>query len=65
VYGHENPDLLVRINGRCAFNLRLHKRWSGDWSGLKNNSGSGRAFALAAALKCDGFDFDDTVAALP
>ncbi len=63
-HGTDDPDLLARINGRCAFNRRLHKRWSGDWSGLRDASGSGRAFALAAALKCDGFSFEDTVAAL-
>jgi hypothetical protein len=63
-HGDDNPDLLARINGRCAVNKRLRKRWTGDWSGLKDASGSGRAFALAAALKCDGFSFEDTVAAL-
>ena len=63
-HGDDNLDLLARITKACWLKPWLAKRWNGDWSGLTDQSGSGRAFALGAALKRAGFDFADMVAAL-
>ncbi len=38
---------------------RLRRRWEGDWSGLRDTTGSGMAFALAYALKAAGFSRQD------
>lgn len=59
-----NPELLARINAACGASLKLAQRWQGDWTGLKDKSGSGKAFTLIAALKRAGVDFEDTYAAL-
>ena len=58
------PGLLARIQAKAATNRTLGKRWAGDWSKLRDESGSGRAFALAAALRKAGFDKADTLAGL-
>ena len=58
------PGLLDRIQAKAATNRTLGKRWGGDWSKLRDESGSGRAFALAAALRKAGFDRADTLAGL-
>ena len=63
-HGDDNPDLLARIEAACQRKRWLAKRWNGDWSGIADQSGSGRAFTLGAALKRAGFDFADMVAAL-
>ena len=59
-----DTDLLTRINRACALSRKLAQRWNGDWTGCNDRSGSGKAFTLAAALKREGFDFEDMVAAL-
>ena len=53
---HAPPGLLKRIEAKAATNANLRRRWSGDWTGLRDESGSGRAFALMAALRKAGFD---------
>lgn len=58
------PGLLDRIEAKAATNRTLGKRWGGTWTGLRDESGSGRAFALAAALRKAGFDKADTLAGL-
>lgn len=57
-------NLVERINRKAAFNRSLLRRWGGDWTGLADQSRSGRAFALGAALKRAGFDFADMAQAL-
>jgi hypothetical protein len=56
--------LLAEIDRKRALNPRLNKRWIGDWSGLNDQSRSGKAFALAGALRRAGFDRDDVFLAL-
>jgi hypothetical protein len=63
-YDAANPELLERIKTSCGLKSWLAKRWAGDWSGIKDQSGSGRAFALGRALKRAGFSFEDMAAAL-
>ena len=59
------PDgLRGRIDGKASLTPRLLKRWQGDWSGLSDQTRSGMAFALAAALRKAGFDKGDTFAGL-
>ena len=58
------PGLLDRIEASTAAHATLRRRWAGDWAGLRDESGSGRAFALAAALRKAGFDRADTLAGL-
>lgn len=58
------PGLLGRIEAKLTGSRTLAKRWGGDWSGLRDESGSGRAFALAAALRKAGFGKADTLAGL-
>ncbi|MFT8243263.1 hypothetical protein [Roseomonas sp. BN140053] len=43
---------------------RLKQRWEGDWTGVRDTSGSGLAFALAASLKRCGFGQADVLAAV-
>ena len=63
-FGDENPELLARIIAACETAPSLAKRWNGNWSGIKDASGSGKAFTLVAALKRTGFGIEDTFAAL-
>lgn len=56
------PGLLARIEAKAATNRTLGKRWAGDWSKLRDESGSGRAFALMAALRKAGFTRDEQAA---
>jgi hypothetical protein len=56
------PGLLERIEAKIATSRTLAKRWGGNWSGLRDESGSGRAFALAAALRKAGFTRDEQAA---
>ena len=63
-HGDDNPELLARIINACFLKPWLAKRWNGDWSGLTDQSGSGRAFTLGAALKRAGFSCEDMIAAL-
>lgn len=58
------PGLQERIEAKATQNRALRKRWGGDWSKLRDESGSGRAFALAAALRKAGLDRVDTLAAI-
>ena len=60
----EPPGLRQRIEAKAALNRNLGKRWRGDWSKLRDESRSGKAFALAAAVRKAGFDKADTLAAL-
>ncbi len=63
-HGDDNPDLLARIEAACQQKRGLAKRWNGDWSGIADQSGSGRAFTLGAALKRAGFSCEDMIDAL-
>jgi len=56
------PGLLERIEAKAATSRTLGKRWAGDWSKLRDESGSGRAFALMAALRKAGFTRDEQAA---
>jgi len=58
------PDLLARIEAATARWPALAKRWRGDWTGLKDQSRSGKAMSLIAALKKSGFTREDAAAAL-
>jgi len=58
------PGLRERIEAKAIQNRALRKRWGRDWSKLRDESGSGRAFALAAALRKAGLDRADTLAAI-
>ena len=42
----------------------LAQRWAGDWTGVRDTSGSGLAFALAHAVKNAGFCRQDVLAAV-
>ncbi len=60
-----NAEALVeRINRKAGHNRSLLRRWGGDWTGLADQSRSGRAFALGATLKRAGFDFHEMAQAL-
>lgn len=50
-----SDDLLARIAVAAERNPALARRWAGDWTGLNDASGSGRAMALGAALRRAGF----------
>ncbi len=63
-HGDSDPDLMARIEAACLRKRWLAKRWNGDWSGIADQSGSGRAFTLGAALKRAGFSCEDMIAAL-
>lgn len=55
-----DPTLLGRIKDACENNRTLKKRWGGDFSGINDQSGSGRGFTLTRALKRAGFSYEDT-----
>ena len=57
-------DIAARIEAKAARFPLLARRWEGDWDGLNDQTGSGRAFALGAALKLAGFDKADIAEAL-
>ena len=60
----EAIDLVERINRKASLSPTLAKRWSGDWTGLNDQSRSCRSFVLGATLKRAGFTFEEMVAAL-
>jgi len=62
--GHEPDDLRERIEAKVATDKRLARRWRGDWSNIRDDSRSGRAFTLAAVLRKAGFNETDVTAAL-
>ncbi len=57
-------DFAARIARAAERNPMLARRWGGDWSGLNDASGSGRAMALGTALRRAGFDYADMRQAL-
>ena len=57
-------EALIGADRLNADGRRLRRRWEGDWSGLRDSSGSGLAFALGYALKACGFSREDTFAAI-
>lgn len=48
-------DLLARIEAATARWPMLARRWAGHWTGLEDQSRSGRAMSLCAVLKRAGF----------
>lgn len=64
VHDGADSDLLLRIERATAQCPTLKRRWEGDWSGLKDTSGSGKAMALGTALERAGFSFEDMCQAL-
>lgn len=61
--GPETPEQ-ERIQSACKTHKELRRRWGGDWTGLKDQSRSGQAFALMGALKRAGFEFHDACSAI-
>jgi len=49
------PTLVERIKTKAAKFPTLERRWNGDWTGLQDQSRSGKAMSLAAVLKLAGF----------
>jgi putative DNA primase/helicase len=56
--------LEARINAKAGLDKLLARRWRGDWSGLKEQSRSTKAFALMGALRRAGFGLDDAKSAV-
>lgn len=64
VKGEASPDLQARIAAACAGKHWFASRWNGDWTGINDTSGSGKAFTVLAVLKRAEFSYDDALAAL-
>lgn len=62
--GTEPSELEQRIKGASKLSKELGRRWGGDWSGLKDQSRSTKAFALMGALRRAGFDLADAKSAV-
>ncbi len=62
--GNSSQLIADRVAAAAASYPCLRRRWAGDWSGLSDASGSGKAMALGSALKRAGFGFDDMCGAL-
>lgn len=62
--GDDARGLETRINAKAALDKHLARRWRGDWSGLKDQSRSTKAFALMGALRRAGFGRDDAKSAV-
>ena len=65
----EEPDqqtiaLRERIEAKAKLYPTLARRWAGDWTGLTDQSRSGKAMSLGALLKIAGFNRADVKAAL-
>lgn len=60
----EALNLAERVKAACKTNKGFRRLWRGDWTGLKDQSRSGKAFALMGALRRAGFDLDDAKAAV-
>ena len=54
----------ITIAEKTALYPALRKRWAGDWSGLLDQTRSGRAMCLGSELRGAGLDFVTFVAAL-
>jgi hypothetical protein len=62
--GDEASDdpLIARLRYAAALNPTLAQRWAGDTGGLSDETRSGLAFALGAALKRAGFSYPEMCA---
>jgi hypothetical protein len=58
------PEVERRILQKAAFHPSLARRWRGDWSGLRDSSGSGKAMSLGSILKRLEFTKSETAEAL-
>jgi hypothetical protein len=56
--------LMGRLRDACRRSAALQRCWDGDTAGLADQSRSGLAFALGAALKREGFSYPEVCALL-